>query len=334
MEYSYSNEKSKIVEFLTAPFLLYEAEEDKLRKSFINEDDFNFYLSIFNKYKDNYKTFLLENLQDYLPLNLYYLIDRKDAAIKTFDALLDAMESLSDREIRLAIMNLFNEGEDGDKKIFEVLDKANLSNEERWYFLSAYEEPKKYIGQLIEFYRYISPKYEILYEKYSDERSAFVENFDFDKFLKDMPFINDDLSGIITQSKIEVFILSSFIKKIQFELNSKYNTSWIILGANVDAYVLNKGDDLSDDSLSGLLKSLSDKSRYQVLKLISKSNMRTKDIAKSLGITSAAVSYHLSKLANDLLIVLNNVEGKDAKYSLNKERMNKLLDIIKRDFDL
>lgn len=86
------------------------------------------------------KLFYLKIYRIICLLNLYYLIDRKDADIKTFDALLDAMESLSDREIRLAIMNLFNEGEDGDKKIFEVLDKANLSNEERWYFLIAYEE--------------------------------------------------------------------------------------------------------------------------------------------------------------------------------------------------
>ncbi len=59
-----------------------------------------------------------------------------------------------------------------------------------------------------------------------------------------------------------------------------------------------------------IFKNLGDKTRYEVLKLIAAGETSTKVIAKSLGVSSATVSYHLNNFLTSKVIRMDKSNNK------------------------
>ena len=76
-----------------------------------------------------------------------------------------------------------------------------------------------------------------------------------------------------------------------------------------------------------------DKTRYEVLKLIASGESSTKVLAEKLGVTSAAISYHLKQLTNDRLIRFDANSPKQ-RYRINETRMLEALAGLREDLNL
>jgi predicted transcriptional regulator len=80
-------------------------------------------------------------------------------------------------------------------------------------------------------------------------------------------------------------------------------------------------------------KNLGDTTRYKVLKNISNGITSTKDIANSLGVSSATVSYHINQLNTSKILKLERVNGKYIN-SVNIEWINNCISKLKKDLKL
>ena len=78
---------------------------------------------------------------------------------------------------------------------------------------------------------------------------------------------------------------------------------------------------------------MSDPTRYQVLVRASQAEWKAKDIAEELGITPAAVSYHVSRLADALLLIYQNPNDK-ASIKINQELIRSLIQRLSEDLGL
>jgi len=79
-----------------------------------------------------------------------------------------------------------------------------------------------------------------------------------------------------------------------------------------------------------LIKSLADDTRRKLIKYLMNAPHYNKEISDYLGITTATISYHISRLADLGIIHLKYQEGKRIYYQVDKERFNQLFDGLKR----
>lgn len=68
--------------------------------------------------------------------------------------------------------------------------------------------------------------------------------------------------------------------------------------------------------------------KKNVLKYLINSNMKNKDIAEKLNITTSAVSFHAKKLSNKKLLVHKG----NYKYNINKKSIENVIKKLSEDF--
>ncbi|MGL5245183.1 MAG: ArsR/SmtB family transcription factor [Sarcina sp.] len=78
------------------------------------------------------------------------------------------------------------------------------------------------------------------------------------------------------------------------------------------------------------LKCLSDKSKFEILKLLKIKPLYGQEIAEKLDLTAATVSYHMNNLILSKLVYINKIENR-VYYNLNNDEINKFLDKVKKE---
>lgn len=104
----------------------------------------------------------------------------------------------------------------------------------------------------------------------------------------------------------------------------------ILIGMRQTDYWESKS--LDEDQFFNIFKLLSDETRYKVLTMSGKTELKAKDIAKTLGITSVAVSYHVTKLEEEALLIYEIEQDTSiVKQSINENRILQFIEKLKMD---
>lgn len=85
----------------------------------------------------------------------------------------------------------------------------------------------------------------------------------------------------------------------------------------------------NDEHLLGCLKTLGDKSRLDMLKLLKEQERSGQELARELGISQGTVSHHLNVLVRDEFIRINK-DGSRLRCSLNQAAIENMIDDIRR----
>lgn len=85
----------------------------------------------------------------------------------------------------------------------------------------------------------------------------------------------------------------------------------------------------NDERLLGCFKTLSDKSRLDILKLLKTREYSGQELAKELGISQGTVSHHLNVLVRDDFVHITK-DGSRLRSSLNPEALENMMDDIRR----
>ncbi|MDD4207228.1 MULTISPECIES: helix-turn-helix transcriptional regulator [unclassified Mesotoga] len=89
---------------------------------------------------------------------------------------------------------------------------------------------------------------------------------------------------------------------------------------------------ITDNTLRLFLRNLSDQTKMQILKAISEDSKYVDELAKLVGLSKATISYHLSTLA-ELALVTSRKDHRRVYFSLNKERLEKILRRLEMLYD-
>lgn len=85
----------------------------------------------------------------------------------------------------------------------------------------------------------------------------------------------------------------------------------------------------NDEHLLGCFKTLGDKSRLDMLKLLKEQERSGQELARELGISQGTVSHHLNVLVRDEFIRINK-DGSRLRCSLNQAAIENMIDDIRR----
>lgn len=352
--YFFPNE-SKIYDFLQFPKLIYVSEEDfNVHRNYIEviDDDFKGFLynikDTLMPYKDEIQEFYMKELSIIDKISsLHHLYNKKNV-----EEYLDYLLSLTELDINTSITYSLLSQESHDEAEQQLLETAkemvqnkdNLLNyikttsfdgNVKWNLFCFVEEPIKYLRKYVQLMHKLELIFENIYTMYeakiNDYGKSLVKelNIGSSKGLSELTYnlVGDD---IVNSDEINFFV--SLIRGYDIGIYATIENPYIAWGLFMsDAFekikILNENK-LNERVL--VFKNLGDKTRYEVLKLISRGITSTKEIAGMLNVSSATISYHISNLTTSKIIKLDRINT-NYKYIVNYEYLNKCVEELKKD---
>ncbi len=216
--------------------------------------------------------------------------------------------------------------------IVRLMNKGDFSSEEKWKILQAIIEHKTHLEELC----LILSKTVKLLEECKDEISEleaefydywinYVNNKNFLEQLQKCTNVSWEFSekGIV----IMPIIFIPHAITISFTDADKKDVDIIHIGIVLDSNLCIKPVTVDFEYLNNALKLLSDKSKFEILRLIKEKPSYGFEIANELNLSTSTISYHMNGLITAGLVLIE----KDATriyYSTNKDILANILDDI------
>lgn len=264
----------------------------------------------------------------------YLLHEGKDPI--DLPAFYQELRALSEEELDgIFCSNLIEAGEGKLKEdVWELLEDSYLEAEQKWYWARAIRNKRQAIEQAIAILEEVTVLYDPFYEAAAAEREAFATSFSLEAFWEKFPDMAlSSVEGVPTKL-VQRYILSPWVFGFAYYANVQYVDAGVAvcLSVGIDQ-LFGMEQELDVETMSNLLKTLSDTTRYQVMVEMIQPHAKSKDVAEKLGITGAAVSFHTQKLVNAQLL-LYNTQDKHIKFDANKALLRQIADRLVSDFSL
>jgi len=179
---------------------------------------------------------------------------------------------------------------------------------------------------------------------FRNEIMKFKEMFKTNLVNKDLNHINFDLKKIqlSADNNEDTFLkrISPFYENTNIKTFQPYYSYYcpFIHSLNINSkafifgdFILKKNNEDDKKYLLLLTKYLSVPKRYQIIKLLSKRKYYSNELAKELNLSAATMNYHINKLYDLGLIIIEEGKQNILYLELNKKRLNFLLDQMKDD---
>lgn len=341
MDYTYLPHRSKIIDFLEVPMLLSDQRDEDYtrRERQIFEDVLKTKAELCQELKaleaDLNKFYLTGQLYSLAyALYIYGLDQGRDP--QSMDEVLEDFGRLTESELEACLRQTLRRNylseEERNLPLLELLELVDLPPEVSWHWYQAIKNPQKLVEGLVKVLRQVAEIYQPYYDRYEAERQEAVEKFDLDAFLAGLPMEGEDVASQYGVG-YELLLLSPIHMTLALHYYENYQLPiFIVLTPRVEELLVNEKE-LELETFISLLKTISDESRYQVLKALIEPHAKNKEIAQTLGITTAAVSFHTQKLINSQLVLINN-ENKEQKYKVNKPLLKEMIEKLRNDFNL
>lgn len=232
----------------------------------------------------------------------------------------------------LELSQLYDDKKFTPSQLIEKIDQLDLSNDLKWFVLSLLKDPRLYVKRFIKLIDSYLPLYEDIKESFSKEYQEFVTWIDEKVASQGVEFIDKQLEFLNLSQYKEVQLHYSL-----FDLVSSFSYSHgiihIFVGIMFKEYFQEQKDKLDIDKHLSIYKVLSDRTRFEIIKMIVEQESYGQEIAKKLGITTATVSYHMDYLMGASLIITKR-KSRRLYYSINKEQINNSIDFLKKELKL
>lgn len=261
------------------------------------------------------------------------------AKSKNLDEYFKYLEQQSEDDLRISIFEqlefeeLINYKEESYLEIvLEKIDKIDFEGDEKWYLISLIRDPKSYIEKFSDLIKEYLPLYEELKGRYWKVYEEFVQWIDKNISQYGIDFIDEYLTFINLKQYDEVHLNYSI-----FDLISSHNfgdgSVHIFIGLIFKRYVEEEKNKNDIDKHLNIYKVLSDKTRFDIIKILIKKESYGQEIAEQLGITTATVSYHMDFLFGASLVTIKR-KSRRLYYSVNKEQIKNGISFLERELML
>lgn len=356
MNYQFYPQASRIIEFVYFPALAFYEKSEKafgaLFREILNPASMERWERIAKdlaEKKDEYDQFQIAGYSFFF--SLMFHLDLKE--LKTEADYLDAVRSLSKEQLNSCLaefldnkldisLPVFKQSERYILDAFQILGASALDNSDRWKLLAILENPDGVRDRYTAFMESILELFSRYYAEVEYAISAYARQLEKELTERDLApleavmrqyLVTESFEALRTSKTIHFWFLG--IQDYSFTIHPQKDTTYLILGINVlDYYFKLNGYQLKNkEERITVFKNLSDKTRYEVLKLIAQGDSSTKVLAEKLGVTSAAISYHLKQLANDRLIQFDANRRKNG-YRISEVRMKEAIAGLLEDLDI
>ncbi len=242
------------------------------------------------------------------------------------------LEKLREKDSIMLSPGISFEFDSGDKLRAELVDRIDAlqyPEEFRWRLFKLISNPEHYIDELADLIRPVAQRLSCELLKLQPEVDAFElywnEYFDTHSFSDfSLSFCHVDAEFTTEQ---ELFIYIGFMNptSVVSEIGSNSQASWYVrMGWLLDEEIARVSNNLLIDEICDVLKVLSDKSKFVILRETNSTPRYGAELAEQIGLTGATISRHMNTLFNCGFIIAEKHNTK-VYYRTDKERLAEFL---------
>lgn len=350
MKFKYVKKFSKMYDYFLFPRVYYsynEQDEDQIFEEILDKEILNFYSNMehelakyeteINKYyqKGTYAEYEFINiLLKAFPINDYkdehhylnYLKDIDDDVFKK--GIIKAMFTIQDEDF---------DQEVNESDAFNYINTLKLESANKWNLFLMIQNPKEHLKGFTQLLTKIEHYYYAFYEKYDTKAEEVADklikrlssqpNKEFSKITKNA--IEFDFSGY---DECQVYISILFPFTMRFFNTDECRFVW---GIEMEQ-AFNKVEEINENKLIQrvkIFKALGDQTRYETLRLLASGVTAVKDIASTLDVSSATISYHINEFLTSGVIIFSREKNKKVGYLIDYQRLEEVIDNLKKDLN-
>lgn len=207
---------------------------------------------------------------------------------------------------------------DNISRLLPVIESLGSDDQEKWKILSLINAPLEKFTQYLNLLEQLIEPFERYYQEVEPAITAYKQSFDqagtkrIDKLLH-RTFRNMTIDRPVTVYFLGLYHYLIAVHQIPGQII-------INLGIGLEDYFnqLEQSKERMRDARVNAFRSLGDKTRYEILRLIATGENSNKVLAQKLNVTSPNISYHIKTLLNENLIMIE-VQDNKSKLVINKE---------------
>ncbi|GKX68126.1 ArsR/SmtB family transcription factor [Inconstantimicrobium mannanitabidum] len=212
-----------------------------------------------------------------------------------------------------------------DKSILnfiDLLDTIEINEDAKWKLIQVYKNPKPHYMVLVEIILKNEDAHKNAYKEVEQLVHKFIEDFQKDPQGKYV-YIQETIGIKLNSNKLIIYPAVARFNALTMDLKDGCEIlHYGILFDKLMEGVRTIGSDKAP--IINVLKPLSDKSKFEIIRLLKNEEMYGQQIAEKLKLTTATVSYHMNDLVVANLVCL---ERRDSKvyYSLNRKAIKEFI---------
>lgn len=216
--------------------------------------------------------------------------------------------------------------------IVKKLDKEDFHSDIKWFILSLINNPIEYIERFIGLIDEYLPIYKEIKDDFKEEYNNFVKWIDKNISSQGIDFIERHLEFLNLNLYSEVYLNYSLFDLLSSHSYSDGSVS-IFIGIMFKNYVEEQMNKEDIDKHLVVYKVFSDKTRFEIIKLLIEEESYGQEIAEKLGITTATVSYHMDYLMGASLIVTKR-KSRRLYFTINKDQVKQSITFLQKELNL
>lgn len=217
----------------------------------------------------------------------------------------------------------------GDEKnlLHEILN-LDLEDRDKIALIKALEEPKPYIDTIFADIEKIKKDLVRIYAKFDDD---FINFFDENHTQAILNEVNVKYDG-------DVYVMPSItnFRSLMITIDDEDRSPLeIIYGLAIDLNTIENFSFFKDDieqRLAAFIKVINDPSKLKIIELLKEKKMYGAQLAKSLGLKTSTISYHIDSLMNAGLIKAKRIDNR-IYYEYDKEHALGIIEYLKKKFN-
>lgn len=217
------------------------------------------------------------------------------------------------------------------------IQNLETDNAYKWQLLLLIDHPLKVIEDFKRWIDSIEPLFDQYYQSY--EQAVANLGVSLESTLQhggseSVELLSKGRIKGLLQNTNTVHLLISVMFKYEVMINPKKDILNLIWGLNMEEAfkTMAEKDISSSDKRVLVFKNLGDKTRYEVIKLISSGMTSVKEIASKIGVSSATISYHISELLKSNIVTLEN-QNKKFSYVIDYDYLAEIFEALKQDLN-
>lgn len=353
MKFQFLPNQSKIIDFIYFPKCLYQKAFLEASNSLNNYkeaiehtyfDELDHYMDILSPFSKEIDVFYGRNFHETEFID-FFIRHISLTGFTSSQQFFDYLETLDELTIKKYIIQSLNKENDDEaiqlkkdsnnEEIIHFLEEFPLDKTAKWHLFLILQEPKHYLKRYLDLMGKLSPIFESLYQKYEEEvrrYGIYLEaylNQHGEAGLQEVT--NALLNNKYFLNEENILLISALYPYTIIVSDGPVNNQ-IYWGMKVES-AIQKIKAMNVDKLNERVqafKYLGDKTKYEVLKHISRGITSTKEIARLTNVSSATISYHINAFLTSKIIILDNSNRKFS-YVVNYNLLEGMLDEFKKD---
>lgn len=220
-----------------------------------------------------------------------------------------------------------------NKRLLNFIKDLDISKVSKWDIYCFIENIEKYKYEFICLIKDYIPTYIKLVNNQSKFIDEVNNNIAKKVDVKGIEFIKEYTNNFINLNDFKkIFIASSYFDSylIYFTLRKNTEHCYLVVGPYYQE-ISNQNDSI--EKHLKILKNLSDKTRFGIMKYILDNRRYGQEISEKFNISNASVSYHMNNL---LLLNMVEISKQDNKvfYKLNKKKVSETIKFLQDELSL